>query len=629
MTLQSLSLRAKITLSVLVAISAIAAALIWQASSTLWSQTRDGIYTRAISVSDTAVPSFEFWLASQQTLLESTADVTSLHQVYGSMQQAKKAGGFLDIYFARLDGSLFISGQVGRLKGFDARDSHWYQQALSDNRTITTDPYISDTTQEAMITIATPVRVKGETVAVLGADISLAALQANINSYNVGNKAFAMLLDRSGRFIAHPDSSLIMQPFSHYAPEINQSKIQDSMKEDAIQVFDQQGHQQLVFFSAVPKNDWIFAIQMDRETEESNYVLLLEKLIGIGVVLTLGFIATIAFIINRLLRGFYQVSDALKDIAQGEGDLTKTITVQSNDEVGQLASYFNQFVKNMHTLVSNIVELSSQLHHQAQETAKQAQHRSQRIATQQSEINMVATAVNQMSSATHEIAQNAESTSKESDSAVAISQQGVAEVERSQTSIMTLADNVQDSRSEIEALAKHANDISGILSVIQGIAEQTNLLALNAAIEAARAGEQGRGFAVVADEVRVLSQRTHSSTDEIQQTIETLQNATKSVVESMAASQSNAERSVANAQVASQSLEEIMQSVGRIDEMSTQIATAAEEQSLVTQEITRNTHAINDVSDELAREAHLASQQAQQLSDFSHKLQQEVAQFKL
>jgi methyl-accepting chemotaxis protein len=202
-------------------------------------------------------------------------------------------------------------------------------------------------------------------------------------------------------------------------------------------------------------------------------------------------------------------------------------------------------------------------------------------------------------------------------------------VVQTQSSIQNLAQEVQVATGVIQELEAHGNSFNTILSTIQGIAEQTNLLALNAAIEAARAGEQGRGFAVVADEVRVLSQRTHASTQEIQQMIETLQGTTAKAVGIMGDSRQLAETSVADADSAAVSLTQIQTAVERISDMATQIASAAEEQASVTSEITRNTVGIRDVSNDLADEAHEAAAQAAQLSELSYELEQEIQRFKL
>lgn len=198
-----------------------------------------------------------------------------------------------------------------------------------------------------------------------------------------------------------------------------------------------------------------------------------------------------------------------------------------------------------------------------------------------------------------------------------------------QGSIQNLAQEVQVATDVIQELEAHGNSINTILSTIQGIAEQTNLLALNAAIEAARAGEQGRGFAVVADEVRVLSQRTHASTQEIQETIEMLQGTTAKAVGIMGDSRRLADTSVDDANAAAASLTQIHTAVERISDMATQIASAAEEQASVTTEITRNTEGIRDVSNELSVEAHQAAEQAAHLSELSHELEQEIQRFKL
>jgi methyl-accepting chemotaxis protein len=235
--------------------------------------------------------------------------------------------------------------------------------------------------------------------------------------------------------------------------------------------------------------------------------------------------------------------------------------------------------------------------------------------------------VTEMASATQEIASHAEQTARAAQDSTGSTHEGRQLVLNSKHSINNLASEVSEASKVIGDLNQHAQDISTILATIQGIAEQTNLLALNAAIEAARAGEQGRGFAVVADEVRVLSQRTHSSTQEIKATIETLQLTTSKAVNLMDSSSKMAHCSVSDAEQAAHALEEINRSVVLISDMATQIATAAEEQTQVTSEISQNVISIKDVTDTLALGANQNLVQSQQLNHQASELNGKVATF--
>ncbi|MGR5080849.1 methyl-accepting chemotaxis protein [Photobacterium swingsii] len=625
----NLTMKQKILGSVLTAILLVTGTLTWLAAGELFSQSRSGIYARATSVTNVATNAINYWINEHKAILKSTSQVTDPKQQQAVMQNAKEIGKFNDVFFADLNGNMYLAGTTQPLAGFDARSRDWYQQALNASGVVTSAPYKGANNNQTMLTFSTPVRENGRTIGVMGADITLSSLQNTITSYNLGENAHAMLLTQQGTILAYHNNQLILKSLSQLAPELTVEQINSAMNEHSIQIYEENKQQKLIYFGQIAASNWIFAIQMDRATEEASHNQLLQNLILAAALGTIASIVATYFIINYLFKDLAKISAALADIANGEGDLTQRIEPHSEDEIGQLALNFNRFVSNMHQMVIRLRDVSDSLGQQAQTTASQAEERSTRIQHQQDEINMVATAINEMAAATQEIAGNADNTAQTSGETVSAAEHGSEQVIQSQHSISSLAGEVETATGVIGELNTHAQSINTILSTIQGIAEQTNLLALNAAIEAARAGEQGRGFAVVADEVRVLSQRTHASTQEIQQMIETLQQTTGRAVGIMENSRHLAETSVDDANAASASLSQINNAVTNISDMATQIASAAEEQSSVTEEITRNTQGIRDVSDELALEADEAARQAAELSQLSHELQQEINRFKL
>lgn len=330
-----------------------------------------------------------------------------------------------------------------------------------------------------------------------------------------------------------------------------------------------------------------------------------------------------------LLQPLHKVSESLSQIASGGGDLSRRLPVTSNDEVGLLAENFNSFVDHMNDLVRHIRAQASELQDNARAMADSAVKSVRELNVQQQQIGMVAQAMNEMTNATQEIAHHAEHTADSVRESVSSAGAGKQQVDKTRDSIVVLAEKVEQAGAVISTLNNNAQNISGILATIQGIAEQTNLLALNAAIEAARAGEQGRGFAVVADEVRVLSQRTHASTEEIQAMIAALQSTAQNAVAIMEEGSRLANGSVQNADNASQSLDRINAAVGAISGMAVQIATAAEEQSHVVKEVLGNTTAIQQVANEAAADASRGEARAKSLQDLALGLNDKVSSFRL
>ncbi|MDD9173896.1 methyl-accepting chemotaxis protein [Aliivibrio sp. S2TY2] len=514
--------------------------------------------------------------------------------------------------------------------GYDPRTRGWYKETLAANKAITTKPYVSHTMQALVVTLTEPVRENGKIIGVTASDLSLSTLIDDVLDIPVPGKGYAMLLDVSNKIVvAHPNEKMTLKPISELGQGFDAINLNSELASDGFFFTEQNGVNKAVMVTAVPNTSWAIALVMDQDTLEAPLNAMLFKLILIGGLILLFVSLFTGWLVTRQLRELGTVSEALADIANGEGDLTVRINVKSDDEVGKLAENFNQFVSRLHTMASNLRSITLELNRSAADSAESALQRSQNIRHQQDEITMVATAVTEMASATQEIAGNAENTAKSAEQAVTLTQEGDSQADQSQTSIGNLAREVNSAVGIIEDLNGHAQKISSILATIRSIAEQTNLLALNAAIEAARAGEQGRGFAVVADEVRVLSQRTHTSTEEIQSMIETLQSTTQEAVSVMSDGHHLAETSVKDVDKAGMSIENIAAQINVISDMATQIASAAEEQSSVTAEISRNTEGVQEVANQMANEAETAAQQAEALKSLADSLEEEIKRYKL
>lgn len=625
-----LTLKQKLIGTSLSAVVVMAAALTWLSADQLKQQTSRGVLARAQAISETASKGISDWISIRKDISTAFNDYTVQPDVVPFLQQARKAGGFDDIFFGTVNGEMYRSHPERNRADYDPRTRLWYRDAANAGKQIITTAYQDAITNALLVTIAEPIRHNGQLRGVVGADVLIDQLISDVLSIDAGDNAYAMLIDtQDGYFLAHPDKRLLLKPVSSLDSALTMNAIQQAANSRQLMTLNHNGQESLFYFDRVADTPWVFAVQMDKNTEFAAHTQLLTGLLITAILITLIVVLIVSWLVSFLFRDLLRVSKALEEIATGDGDLTQRLEPRSDDEVGQLANNFNIFVGNMHTMVSKLSEVSASLSSQSHMTAAHAEERSARIRMQQDEINMVATAINEMAAATQEIANNSEHTAQNSSEAVTACVDGSKQVSQTQNSILSLAKEVQVATGVIQELEEHGNQISTILSTIQGIAEQTNLLALNAAIEAARAGEQGRGFAVVADEVRVLSQRTHASTKEIQTMIEMLQGTTGKAVGIMNDSRMLADTSVDDAHSAAASLMQIHHAVERISDMATQIASAAEEQASVTSEITRNTVGIRDVSNDLAEEAHEAAAQAAELSQLSYQLDQEIRRFKL
>ena len=323
------------------------------------------------------------------------------------------------------------------------------------------------------------------------------------------------------------------------------------------------------------------------------------------------------------------LEERFRDIAEGDGDLRKRVPVQGDDTIDRLGRYFNAVLEKIHQAIIEFGHATEQLSKESRHASAISEQTSHGAVQQQTETDQVAAAMTQMGATVGEVGKSAGIAAEAAQSADKEANKGRQIVSRTVQSIEGLAVEVNKASDVIKQLALDSENIGMIVDVIKGVAEQTNLLALNAAIEAARAGEQGRGFAVVADEVRTLAQRTQKSTQEIQQMVERLQKGATNAVQVMVSGQSKAQETVRQAVEAGNSLESITKGVTTISAMNIQIASAAEEQISAVDEISRNIAAITTIAEQTAEGAKQSGISSNALTKLAQQLQGLVMQFKV
>ncbi|WP_299022474.1 methyl-accepting chemotaxis protein [uncultured Photobacterium sp.] len=509
-------------------------------------------------------------------------------------------------------------------KTYDARKRSWYKEARAKGDINIKKPYIDTKTQKLMIAIGAPLTDARGIQGVVNGKIELDALLDILNHHPLGNGGYAYLVGNDGVIISHPDPNLNGKPLS---------QLFDTMPTlgNKLQMAYIKGEEKLLSFAPVNIQGahWKVGLVLDHAAAYAS----ISQMQSFIAVFTLGTAVLCFFfyslIIRRLLKPMQLIGNAMRQIASGKANLGQRIHSRSNDEFQELAENFNHFMESLQKLIIDIQNIGGYLLKTSRDAQTTAGNSANYIANQQQEIDQLAASINEMAMTSHNVAQNAQQVAHHTEDANIATIEGNQTVENTAQAIIALSEQLEQARKTVNILAEHSEGIESITDVISSIAEQTNLLALNAAIEAARAGEQGRGFAVVADEVRNLASRTQDATREINSMIGVLREKTGETVEVIEASRIGAQRSVEQAEQAKESLDKINGAIEQISGMTLQIASAAEQQSSATEEINRNSEAILTASASLnqtAKETHDMSQslldQSQQqqtlLGEFSH-----------
>ncbi|MGD1527165.1 methyl-accepting chemotaxis protein [Vibrio owensii] len=447
-----------------------------------------------------------------------------------------------------------------------------------------------------------------------------------IDSFKIEKSGFIYLVDSEGVIKIHADQRLMETKslIDIYGGSFTLK--QQSLFNASVETVDSESY--IVATSYIPELNWYLVLQVP----ESEVFASVDDAAIQSLLLIMGLILSVSLLglvfATKVTKPLTELSTVFKELGEGEGDLSYRVSIKNkNDEIGQLAIGFNSFITKIQNVTDEVAKTGLELNESIGELNDLSSKTEAQSEVQRDQIIQVVAAINQMSATINEIANNASDGANSSQSVELSAQQGQEVIDSAKKTINQLAIDINSTASTINELADMSNQVGAILDVIRNISEQTNLLALNAAIEAARAGEQGRGFAVVADEVRNLASKTAESTNEIQSMIDELQAKASQAVDEMSNSKSKTQAGVEATDRATTELQQIAEGISLISNMTTAVATATEEQSSVVAEINMNIETINEVNNETTKSASNIAESTVGLSSLSKRLKELVVSF--
>ncbi len=559
------------------------------------------------------------WLAQGE-------DASRLNEITSYLTATKQNNNAITAFIVSgLSNNYYIPSGLSRTLDRNSSKDAWFYKFLNSDKKYSLD-IDNDATLDTLTLFINYRTHDGKSVAGIGMGIS--QVIDLIKNYTVGEQGLAFLTDQDGNIQVHPDKSIAS---GTSLSSLFNSDIQNNLlNKESINILQTSSHDgRFLAAKFIPSLNWFVIIEIPTSEiytpiNNTSMQLVLMNMIVAILLIILGLWVALGF-----ARPIIRASSMLSDIASGDADLTQQMQVDTKDEVGKLARSFNTFVNQLHSLIIAIASNSRDVTHIAKNLTESSLSTQHNTEEQQQSVDMIATAMHEMGATVHEIARNANETANAAKQSATDTANSERIVQSSIEGINSLFGKMQNASSVIQTLAQDVGDISSVLEVIRGISEQTNLLALNAAIEAARAGEQGRGFAVVADEVRTLAQRTQESTEEINSMIHKLQSGAEDAVSAMDEGIETARSSVEEADKAGESLQNITNAIGIITDLSIQVATATEEQSSVVEELNSHILNIKNMSDNTANESKNVNIQCQHLNESAAILNTMIGNFKV